>query len=208
MEAFPPGAWEFTRPSVLSWTAELRSAHPSKGLDNAVDRIFDLGRRFDALNKVPMFENDDWSDPGVAGYQVPDEVLMPPPPVPSKAKKGKKPAPKEKPVAEGDDLVENDPPVCGHFIGLSQSNRHRSVCVVPKPTNSAFGALISCRAPVVSTVPTGRSAVVSSLTQSLLKRLPLNHTLSLSIPNSVRKKNPTSRQRRRRKGSLELSRTV
>jgi hypothetical protein len=117
MASFPSGGWEFTRPSVFSWPEDLRKATPSTGLDNAVRLVFDLGRRFDDLNRLPVFDNEDWGGPRASSPPVPDEEQMPPPPVPSKKQKERKPTLKEKPaVAVVDKLIENDPSVCVDFF--------------------------------------------------------------------------------------------
>jgi hypothetical protein len=117
MASFPSGGWTFTRPSVNNWPEDLRRATPSNGLDSAVRLVFDLGRRFDDLNRLPVFDNEDWGGPRASSPPVPDEETMPPPPVPSKKQKERKPTLKEKPaVVVVVDLIENDPSVCFVFF--------------------------------------------------------------------------------------------
>lgn len=106
MEGFPSGAWRFTRSNPVSWASDLDRAHPSRGLNAARNLIFEIGRRFDALNRVPMTEDDFESDEGAQGFEEPASTTMPPPPVPVKARRSKVLAKDPEPKT-----VENDPSV-------------------------------------------------------------------------------------------------
>jgi hypothetical protein len=59
MEKFPPGAWEFARPSILTFLGDLSKAYPSKGLTIAREKLLDLGRRFDAVNWIEPEDDED-----------------------------------------------------------------------------------------------------------------------------------------------------
>ena len=105
MEAFPPGAWEFPRPNIIAWSSDLAAAYPTKNLNLARDRVFQLGRRLDVVNRVVMVEDDLDDDEEDVEDAAPAQNLMPPPPVPAKGKQSKAQP------SDMDDLIEIKPPV-------------------------------------------------------------------------------------------------
>jgi hypothetical protein len=58
MEQFPPGAWELGRPNLIEWARDLTTAPPSKGINAARDRLFELGRRVDKMMRVIMYDDE------------------------------------------------------------------------------------------------------------------------------------------------------
>ena len=83
MEAFPPGAWEVSRPNVVLWITEFGTAPPSRSINNIRDRLFTLGRRYDLLCRAIMYE-DKVSDADAQGEDVHASVSDEPAAVPSK----------------------------------------------------------------------------------------------------------------------------
>jgi hypothetical protein len=61
METFPPGGWDIARPNVVSWYADLGTIEPSSTVNGFRDALFQLGRRFDGLNRV-ITHNDAYDE--------------------------------------------------------------------------------------------------------------------------------------------------
>ena len=106
MEGFPSGAWQFTRGNPVNWASDLNCVHPSRGLNSARNLIFEIRQHFDALNRVPMTEDDYDSDEEAQGFEELASTTMSPPPVPVKARRSKASA--KAPELE---TIENDPSV-------------------------------------------------------------------------------------------------
>lgn len=54
MESLSPDSWELARPNVVAWTIDLSSAPSSVGTNRAIDRLYALGQRIDALSRAPV----------------------------------------------------------------------------------------------------------------------------------------------------------
>jgi hypothetical protein len=62
MEGFPPGAWELARPNITSWAQDLVDVTPTKAINEARDRIFDLGKRIDTICRIVIHDEERSTD--------------------------------------------------------------------------------------------------------------------------------------------------
>ena len=128
MEAFPPGAWEVARPSVILWVTEFGTAPPSRNINSLRDRLFTLGRRYDLLCRPTMYE-DEVSDADAQGEDVHASVSDEPAAVP--IKKSTRDKKKKAPEPSSEQPKEPEPPTVPNEITVSFVRLARGFCTNP-----------------------------------------------------------------------------
>ena len=77
MEQFPPGAWDLARPSVTTWSIDLMNAIPTRGVNDARDKLYDLGKRIDKISRVIIHDNKESTEDEMAEVATRKEVEEP-----------------------------------------------------------------------------------------------------------------------------------